>query len=52
MSIYREGYDFYCEMCRKFGLEPINFYYYIQQLTQEQLMAYNDRAQLVKTTLH
>ena len=39
MSMYREGYEFYCEMCYKFGLEPINFYNYIQQLTQEQLIA-------------
>lgn len=48
MLMYQEGYELYCEMCYKFGLEPINFHYYIQQLTQEQLAAYNDNARLSK----
>lgn len=44
MSKYREGYEFYCEMCERYGLEPISFRYYIIQLSQEQLSAYNMQA--------
>jgi len=44
MTDYREGYDFYRQACEKHGLEPINFHYYILNLSQEQLDAYNERA--------
>lgn len=44
VSKYREGYEFYCEMCERYGLEPISFRYYIIQLSQEQLSAYNLQA--------
>lgn len=48
MSMYQDGYEFYCEMCSKFGLEPINFRYYVLQLSLDQLVAYNNQAQLTK----
>ncbi|TQR36022.1 transcriptional regulator [Lysinibacillus sphaericus] len=44
MTDYRKGYDFYRQVCEKHGLEPINFHYYILNLSQEQLDAYNERA--------
>ena len=44
MTKYREGYDFYRQVCEKHGLEPINFHYYMLNLSQEQLDAYNERA--------
>ncbi|MFJ7887041.1 transcriptional regulator [Lysinibacillus xylanilyticus] len=44
MTDYREGYDFYRQVCVKHGLEPINFHYYILNLSQEQRDAYNERA--------
>ncbi|MCP1144699.1 transcriptional regulator [Lysinibacillus endophyticus] len=48
MSIYREGYEYYVSKCLDFGLEPINFYYYVQQLSEEQLDQYNQQAQEMK----
>lgn len=48
MSIYREGYDYYVAKCIDFGLEPINFYYYVLQLSQEQLDAFNEQAKKMK----
>ncbi|WP_054767744.1 hypothetical protein [Lysinibacillus parviboronicapiens] len=42
MTDYRKGYEFYRQMCEKHGLEPINFHYYILNLSQEQLDAYNE----------
>lgn len=48
MSTYREGYEYYVSKCLDFGLEPINFYYYVQQLSEEQLEAFNQQAQEMK----
>ncbi|MGE7093676.1 transcriptional regulator [Lysinibacillus sp. NPDC048646] len=42
MADYRKGYEFYRQMSEKHGLEPINFHYFILNLSQEQLDAYND----------
>lgn len=44
MGMYKEGYQVYVEKCTQFGLEPINFRYYVMQLSQEQLSAYNEQA--------
>jgi len=44
MTDYREGYEFYRQVCEEHGLEPINFHYYILNLSQEQLDAYNKQA--------
>lgn len=44
MTNYREGYEFYRHICEEHGLEPINFHYYILNLSQEQLNAYNEHA--------
>lgn len=46
MTDYREGYEYYVKMCIQYDLEPINFNYYILNLTQEQLDAYNEQAKL------
>lgn len=44
MGMYRDGYEVYVAKCEQFGLEPINFRYYVMQLSQEQLSAYNEQA--------
>ena len=48
MKNYRDGYEFYLKICKQHGLEPINFNYYILNLTQEQLDAYNEQAKLME----
>lgn len=45
MRDYRDGYETYKRACEIFELEPINFHYYILNLTQEQLHAYNETAE-------
>ncbi|MFJ7666584.1 transcriptional regulator [Lysinibacillus sp. NPDC097195] len=45
MVQYRQGYEYYCKKCEQFNLEPINFYYYMKKLSQEQLAYYNEAAQ-------
>lgn len=42
--IYQEGYNYYVSKCEQFGLDPINFYSFIQQLSLEQLDAFNEQA--------
>ncbi|HWL24068.1 MAG TPA: transcriptional regulator [Ureibacillus sp.] len=44
MSNYKEGYDYYVLKCEEFGIEPINFYYYVLSLSPQQLDAYNEQA--------
>lgn len=44
MTIYQKGYEMYVSKCEQFGLEPINFRFYVSQLSQEQLHAYNEYA--------
>lgn len=44
MSNYQEGYDYYVLKCKEFGIEPINLYHYLKSLSEEQLAAFNDRA--------
>ena len=41
MDMYREGYQIYCEACEQHGLQSMNFYLYVKNLTEEQLNAYN-----------
>ena len=48
MLMYQEGYEIYCKKCEQFGLEPINFRYYVIQLSHEQLNAYNEHAHVAK----
>ena len=48
MSIYREGYEYYLRKCMDFGLEPINFYYFVQQLSKDQLEQMNEQAKMMK----
>ncbi len=45
MRDYREGYETYKKACEKYELEPINFHYYILNLSYEQLHAYNESAE-------
>ncbi|MEK4229536.1 transcriptional regulator [Solibacillus sp. FSL H8-0538] len=45
MSDYRSGYEYYRKACEEHGLEPINFHYFILNLSHEQLDTYNERAQ-------
>lgn len=44
MTVYRQGYEVYVKKCEQFGLEPINFHYYVLQLTTKQLNAFNHQA--------
>jgi hypothetical protein len=44
MAQYREGYELYCKKCEQFNLEPINIYYYINKLSEEQLKDFNEAA--------
>ncbi|MEG0386453.1 MAG: transcriptional regulator [Solibacillus sp.] len=41
MTIYRQGYEVYVKKCEQFGLEPINFRYYVMQLSPKQLTEFN-----------
>lgn len=45
MPDYRNGYEYYKQACEQQGLEPINFHYFILNLSQAQLDAYNECAQ-------
>lgn len=42
MEHFMEGYEKYCEACENYGLESMNFYLYVKQLTEEQLYAFNE----------
>lgn len=44
MNNYRLGYDYYKKACIKYGLQPINFHYFILNLSDEQLEQYNANA--------
>lgn len=45
MNDYHHGYETYRKACEKHDLEPINFRYYLLNLSQEQLHAYNESAE-------
>lgn len=42
MAMYQQGYEVYVKKCEQFGLDPVNFRYYVMQLSAEQLYAYNN----------
>lgn len=42
MEHFKEGYQTYCQACESYGLESMNYYLYIKQLTEEQLYAFNE----------
>lgn len=42
MEHYFEGYQTYCQACKTYGLESMNYYLYVKQLTEEQLYAFNE----------
>lgn len=44
MSNYKFGYEYYKEACERYDLEPLNFHYFLLNLSQEQLDAYNGGA--------
>ncbi|MEX3622526.1 transcriptional regulator [Viridibacillus arvi] len=41
MEMYREGYETYCLACENYGMESMNFYLFVKNLTVEQLNAFN-----------
>ncbi|PYF05710.1 transcriptional regulator [Ureibacillus chungkukjangi] len=43
MVEYNLGYDYYKQACQGYGLEPINFAFYLLSLSKAQLEAYNER---------
>lgn len=44
MEMYREAYEYYTETCENLGIESINFYHFINHLTEEQLEEYIKKA--------
>lgn len=48
MSYYQDGYEYYVLKCEQFGLKPINFVNFVQNLSEEQLDQFNEHAQEVK----
>ncbi|MGM9928740.1 MAG: hypothetical protein ACI35P_12410 [Bacillus sp. (in: firmicutes)] len=40
MEMYREAYECYMETCEKYGMESMNFYHFINYLTEEQIAEY------------
>ncbi|MEK4628755.1 MAG: transcriptional regulator [Solibacillus sp.] len=42
MTDYRDAYEYYKDACKKHDLEPVNIHYFILNLSQEQLFAYNN----------
>ncbi|MGX9134598.1 transcriptional regulator [Rummeliibacillus sp. JY-2-4R] len=44
MEMYLEGYERYCNACKEYGLESKDFYYFINNLTEEQLNAYMEHS--------
>lgn len=50
MTMFQLGYEVYVQKCAQFGLEPVNFRYYVLQLSPEQLEAYNTYASEVTMT--
>lgn len=49
MTNFQQGYEVYVKKCEQFGLEPVNFRYYILQLSPEQLETYNTYASELST---
>ena len=45
MNDYRQAYEYYKQACEDHGLEPINFHYFILNLSQEQLNTFNEMTQ-------
>lgn len=41
MTTFRQGFELYLEKCEQFGLQPVNFRYYVNQLSHDQFLAYN-----------
>lgn len=46
MMDYKIGYEIYKDSCEKFNLVPVNFRYFIINLSQKQLDAFNDHAKV------
>ena len=45
MTDYRIGYEYYKKVCLEHSLQPLNFHYFILNLSQQQLEAYNNIAE-------
>lgn len=44
MMDYRIGFENYKEACERHHLEPVNFHYFLINLSQDQLFAYHTHA--------
>lgn len=44
MTMYEEGYNYYVAQCEQYGMQPLSLRYFVKQLTEEQLKAYNEYA--------
>ncbi len=41
MEMYKMAYECYTATCESYGMESVNFHYFIKYLTEEQLVAYS-----------
>ncbi|MGN7479257.1 transcriptional regulator [Solibacillus silvestris] len=46
MNDHQIGYEHYKEACEKHHSEPVNFHYYLLNLSEQQLNAFKDYAML------
>ncbi|WP_195892868.1 hypothetical protein [Bacillus massiliigorillae] len=44
MEMYRQAYEYYTATCESYGMESVNFYHFINHLTEEQIKEYSQRA--------
>lgn len=40
MDSYRMAYEFYTATCERYGMESVNFYHFVNHLTEEQMEEY------------
>jgi hypothetical protein len=44
MEMYRKAYESYLSICKRYGMESINFHHFIKNLTEDQLDEYSKLA--------
>lgn len=44
MEIYQKAYECYRSACKNYGIESMNFYQFVKNLTKDQLHAYMKHA--------
>lgn len=44
MNMYEKAYESYVVICKRYGMESINYHHFIKNLTKEQLTEYSKLA--------